>query len=54
MDNETIFLKREELYKLVWSEPVSKLAHGMDCLIVVWGKSARGWKYPCPAEDIGR
>jgi hypothetical protein len=26
MDNGTIFLKREELYKMVWSEPVSKLA----------------------------
>ncbi len=26
MADETIILKREELYKLVWSEPVSKLA----------------------------
>ena len=54
MDNETIFLKREELYKMVWSEPVSKLARGYGLSDRGLGKSARGWKFLCPAGDIGR
>lgn len=45
MDNETIFLKREELYKLVWSEPVSKLARG-------YGLSDRGLGKICKRLEI--
>ena len=45
MDNETIFLKREELYKLVWSEPVSKLAQG-------YGLSDRGLGKICKRLEI--
>jgi hypothetical protein len=45
MDDETIFLKREELYKLVWSEPVSKLARG-------YGLSDRGLGKICKRLEI--
>jgi hypothetical protein len=45
MDNETVFLKREELYKLVWSEPVSKLAQG-------YGLSDRGLGKICERLEI--
>ena len=45
MDNETIFLKREELYKMVWSEPVSKLARG-------YGLSDRGLGKICKRLEI--
>jgi hypothetical protein len=45
MDDETIFLKREELYKMVWSEPVSKLARG-------YGLSDRGLGKICKRLEI--
>jgi hypothetical protein len=45
MDNETVFLKREELYKMVWSEPVSKLARG-------YGLSDRGLGKICKRLEI--
>jgi hypothetical protein len=45
MDHETVFLKREELYKLVWSEPVSKLARG-------YGLSDRGLGKICKRLEI--
>ena len=45
MDDETIFLKREELYKMVWSEPVSKLARG-------YGLSDRGLGKICNRLEI--
>ena len=45
MDDETIFLKREELYKMVWSEPVSKLARG-------YGLSDRGLGKICMRLEI--
>lgn len=45
MNNETIFLKREELYKMVWSEPVSKLARG-------YGLSDRGLGKICNRLEI--
>jgi hypothetical protein len=45
MDDGTIFLKREELYKLVWSEPVSKLARG-------YGLSDRGLGKICKRLEI--
>jgi len=45
MDNETIFLKREALYKMVWSEPVSKLARG-------YGLSDRGLGKICKRLEI--
>jgi hypothetical protein len=45
MDNETVFLKREALYKMVWSEPVSKLARG-------YGLSDRGLGKICKRLEI--
>jgi hypothetical protein len=45
MDNETIFLKREALYKMVWSEPVSKLARE-------YGLSDRGLGKICKRLEI--
>ncbi|MRS01725.1 hypothetical protein EG832_00620 [bacterium] len=45
MDNETIFLKREELYKMVWSEPVSRLARR-------YGLSDRGLGKICKRLEI--
>ena len=45
MDNETVFLKREELYKMVWSQPVSKLARG-------YGLSDRGLGKICERLEI--
>jgi hypothetical protein len=45
MDNETVFLKREALYKMVWSEPVSKLARG-------YGLSDRGLGKICQRLEI--
>lgn len=45
MEDETIFLKREELYKMVWSEPVSKLARG-------YGLSDRGLGKICMRLEI--
>ena len=45
MDNETVFLKREALYKMVWSEPVSKLARG-------YGLSDRGLGKICGRLEI--
>ncbi len=45
MDNDTIFLKREELYKMVWSEPVSNLARG-------YGLSDRGLGKICKRLEI--
>jgi hypothetical protein len=45
MNSETIFLKREELYKMVWSEPVSKLARG-------YGLSDRGLGKICKRLEI--
>lgn len=45
MEDETIFLKREELYKMVWSEPVSKLARG-------YGLSDRGLGKICKRLEI--
>ena len=45
MEDETIFLKREELYKMVWSEPVSKLARG-------YGLSDRGLGKICQRLEI--
>jgi hypothetical protein len=45
MNSETIFLKREELYKMVWSEPVSKLAQG-------YGLSDRGLGKICNRLEI--
>ncbi len=45
MDDETIILKREELYKMVWSEPVSKLARG-------YGLSDRGLGKICARLEI--
>jgi len=45
MEDETIFLKREELYKMVWSEPESKLARG-------YGLSDRGLGKICKRLEI--
>ncbi len=45
MVDEAIFLKREELYKMVWSEPVSKLARG-------YGLSDRGLGKICKRLEI--
>ena len=45
MADEAIFLKREELYKMVWSEPVSKLARG-------YGLSDRGLGKICKRLEI--
>lgn len=45
MNNETVYLKREELYKMVWSEPVSKLARG-------YGLSDRGLGKICKRLEI--
>lgn len=45
MDDETIFLKREELYKMVWAEPVSRLARG-------YGLSDRGLGKICKRLEI--
>ncbi|MDY0095689.1 MAG: hypothetical protein RBT80_23585 [Candidatus Vecturithrix sp.] len=45
MDDETIVLKREELYQMVWSEPVSKLARG-------YGLSDRGLGKICARLEI--
>jgi len=45
MDSETVFLKREELYKMVWSEPVSTVAHG-------YGLSDRGLGKICKRLEI--
>ncbi len=45
MEDETIFLKREELYKMVWSEPVCKLARG-------YGLSDRGLGKICMRLEI--
>ncbi|MBN2438904.1 MAG: hypothetical protein JXL20_09935, partial [Deltaproteobacteria bacterium] len=45
MDSETIFLKREALYKMVWSEPVSKLARE-------YGLSDRGLGKICKRLEI--
>jgi hypothetical protein len=54
MDNETIFLKREALYKMVWSEPVSKLARVYGLSDRGLGKICKRLKFPCPVGDIGR
>lgn len=45
MEDETISLKREELYKMVWSEPVSKLARE-------YGLSDRGLGKICARLEI--
>ena len=45
MDDETIFLKREALYKMVWTEPVSKLARE-------YGLSDRGLGKICKRLEI--
>ena len=45
MDSETIFLKREALYKMVWAEPVSKLARE-------YGLSDRGLGKICKRLEI--
>ena len=45
MDEETIFLKREALYKMVWAEPVSKLARE-------YGLSDRGLGKICKRLEI--
>jgi len=45
MDDETIYLKRETLYKMVWSEPVSKLAQE-------YGLSDRGLGKICKRLEI--
>ena len=45
MDSETIFLKREALYKMVWAEPVSKLARA-------YGLSDRGLGKICKRLEI--
>jgi hypothetical protein len=54
MNNETVFLKREALYKMVWSEPVSKLARGYGLSDRGLGKICKRLKFPCPVGDIGR
>ena len=45
MDSETVFLKREQLYKMVWSEPVSTVAHR-------YGLSDRGLGKICKRLEI--
>ena len=50
MEDETIFLKREELYKMVWSEPVSKLARGYGLSDRGLGKICRRLEIPVPGR----
>ena len=50
MDNETVFLKREALYKMVWSEPVSKLARGYRLSDRGLGKICQRLEIPVPGR----